>query len=108
MSDNSESAAIAAGFLRYLDANNKRELLPEVVALLQKELGPMLPELTVESATALSEADKSELIALLAGKPHLGDINFVVNPELIGGIRVIHGDSVLDTSVQGRLKKVYA
>ena len=108
MNENSESTAIVAGFLRFLDANNKRDLLPEVVGLLQKEIGPQLPELTVESAVALTDADKIELAQLLSNRPHAGEINFKVNAGLIAGIRVTYGDRVLDTSVQSRLKKVYA
>ncbi len=108
MTDNSESATIAAGFLRYLEINGKRELLPEVLAILQKEIGPKLPELLVESAQALSDADKQEIISLLSNKPHSGEIQFSVNPALIGGLRITHGDRVLDTSVQSKLKKIYA
>lgn len=108
MTDNSESAAIAAGFLRYLDTNGKRVLLPEVLAILQKEIGPKLPELLVESAQALSDADKQEIISLLSNKPHSGEIQFSVSPALIGGLRITHGDRVLDTSVQSKLKKIYA
>ena len=108
MSDNSESAAIAAGFLRYLDNAGKRELLPAVLAVLQKEVGPHLPDLIVESAIALSDADKQEIVRLLADKPHAGEIQFKVTPALIGGLRISYGDSVLDTSVQSKLKKIYA
>lgn len=108
MSDNSESAAIAAGFLRYLDTNGKRELLPEVLAILQREVGPKLPELIVESAVALSDADKQEISQLLSNKPHSGEIQYQVNSALIGGLRITYGDSVLDTSVQSKLRKIYA
>lgn len=108
MTDNSESAAIAAGFLRYLDNAGKRELLPAVLAVLQKEVGPKLPDLIVESAIALSDADKQEISTLLSNKPHSGEIQFKLTPVLIGGLRITYGDSVLDTSVQSKLKKIYA
>jgi F-type H+-transporting ATPase subunit delta len=108
MADNTEAASIAAGFLRYLDSNGKRALLPQVVAALQKQLGPQLPELVVESAIAMSDSDKREVLATLNGREHSGDVQFKVNPELIGGMKVTHGDRVLDMSVQGKLKKIYA
>jgi len=108
MSDNSESAEIAAGFLRYLDSNEKRHLLRDVLEILHKEVEPQLPEILVESAVALTAEDRQSLLGTLSGKPHTGDIQFKVNPELIGGLRITYGDQVMDTSVQSKLKKVYA
>jgi F-type H+-transporting ATPase subunit delta len=108
MADRTESAEIAAGFLRYLDTNDKRHLLREVLAILKNELEPQLPEIVVESAIELTAAHKQSLISTLAGRPHSGEVQFRVNPELIGGLKVIHGDQVLDTSVQSKLRKVYA
>lgn len=108
MSDNSESAEIAAGFLRYLDGNKKSHLLREVLAILHKEVEPQLPEIVVESAVALTAEDRQALLGTLSGKPHAGDIQFKVSPELIGGLRITHGDQVMDTSVQSKLKKIYA
>jgi F-type H+-transporting ATPase subunit delta len=108
MSDNSESAEIAAGFLRYLENNNKRQLLREVLAILHREVEPQLPEIVVESAIELPAADRRALLDSLSSKPHAGEIKFVVNPELIGGLRITHGDKVLDMSIQGKLKRLYA
>jgi F0F1-type ATP synthase delta subunit len=108
MADHSESAEIAAGFLRYLDTQDKRHLLRDVISILQKEVEPQLPEILVESAIALSAADKQAVINTLSSKPHSGEIQFKVNPELIGGLRITHGDQVLDTSVQSKLRKIYA
>lgn len=108
MSDNSESTSIAAGFLRFLENAGKRHLLPEVLAVLNKQVGPQLPELVVESAVAMSDSDRQNVLQMLAGKQHSGEIQFKVNPELIGGMKVTHGDRVLDMSVQGKMKRIYA
>jgi F0F1-type ATP synthase delta subunit len=108
MSANSESAAIVAGFLKFLDQQGKRHLLPEVIGLLQKQIGPKLPELIVESAIELSASDRQNLTGMLADKERDGEIKFRVNPELIGGFKVIHGDRVLDLSVLSKLNKIYA
>lgn len=108
MSDNSETAEIANGFLRYLDSNKKRHLLRDVLELLHKEMDPELPEIQVESSIALSDADRQALLSTLSAKPHIGEIQFRVNPALIGGLKITYGDQVMDTSIQGKLKKVYA
>jgi F0F1-type ATP synthase delta subunit len=108
MADHSESAEIATGFLRYLDNQDKRHMLREVLAILNKEVEPQLPEILVESAIALLAADKQAVINSLSSKPHSGEIQFKVSPELIGGLKITHGDQVLDTSVQSKLRKIYA
>ena len=108
MGDHSESTEIATGFLRYLDNQDKRHLLRDVLAILNKEVEPQLPEIQVESAIELSTADKQALMSNLSSKPHSGEIQFKVSPELIGGLRITHGDQVLDTSVQSKLRRVYA
>ena len=33
---------------------------------------------------------------------------FETDPELIGGLKVVLGDQILDLSVQGKLKQLYA
>ncbi len=59
----------------------------------------------VESASPLSPATQSELQASLSkkyGRPLT--LDFSVNPELLGGIRVKVGSDVWDGSVKARLK----
>lgn len=59
----------------------------------------------VDSATALTPATQSELQASLSkkyGRPLT--LEFHVNPELLGGIRVKVGSDVWDGSVKARLK----
>jgi F-type H+-transporting ATPase subunit delta len=108
MSINSESVTIANGFIQYLVNSGKKHLLPEIIQVLGKELGPKLPDLIVESSIALSDADKNSIAGLLADKERAGEIIYRVNPSLIGGLKIIHGDRVLDMSVQNKLKKIYA
>ncbi|WP_395752161.1 ATP synthase F1 subunit delta [Prosthecobacter sp.] len=59
----------------------------------------------VESATALTPANQTELQSSLSkkyGRPLT--LEFKVNPELLGGIRVKVGSDVWDGSVKARLK----
>jgi len=57
----------------------------------------------VESASALSPATQSELQASLSLT-----LDFSVNPELLGGIRVKVGSDVWDGSVKARLEGLAA
>ncbi len=58
----------------------------------------------VESATALTPATQSELQASLSKKYNRTlSLEFSVNPDLLGGIRVKVGSDVWDGSVKARL-----
>ena len=63
----------------------------------------------VESASALAPATQTELQASLSKKygRHL-TLDFSVNPELLGGIRVKVGSDVWDGSVKARLESLAA
>ena len=63
----------------------------------------------VESATALTPATQSDLQASLSKKYDRQLIlDFSVNPELLGGIRVKVGSDVWDGSVKARLEALKA
>jgi F-type H+-transporting ATPase subunit delta len=63
----------------------------------------------VESATALSPATQSELQASLSKKyGRQLTLDFSVNPELLGGIRIKVGSDVWDGSVKARLEALSA
>lgn len=66
-------------------------------------------EAQIYSAFPIDDAQASELVAQLESKyqrkirPHLS-----VDPQLIGGVRIVVGDRVLDASVRGRLDAMSA
>lgn len=63
----------------------------------------------VESASALSPATQTELQASLSKKyGRQLTLDFTVNPELLGGIRVKVGSDVWDGSVKARLEGLAA
>lgn len=64
-------------------------------------------KVTVESAVALDEATRNRVAAGLANQygPDL-EMNYHVNAELLGGLRIRVGNDVFDGSVQGRLHRL--
>jgi len=96
-------------FVKLLIDNNRILVLPQVAEqfeLLKNELeGTALAKIT--SAFALSDEQVQQLIAGLEKrfgvklKPAV-----TVDPDLIGGVRVVVGDQVLDTSVQAQLARM--
>ena len=98
-------------FLAALIENGRLLLLPEIAnqfELLKAEAEGVL-EAVAESAFPLDDAQKSELTQTLSrkyGKTVRLDVR--VDPDLIGGVRVLIGDDVIDASVRGKLQAMAA
>ena len=91
--------------------NGRVNALPEIAAqfrvLKNARLGTS--DATVFSAFAIGGAALADVSALL--EKRFGrklNIQVTLEPELIGGIRVVVGDEVLDTSVKARLDQMKA
>lgn len=87
------------------DAHAK-QVLPKVASLLTKVTGAAKRERTahVTSTVALTAVEKSSvghMVSTLLG--HAVECTFVVNPELLGGMRIRVADWVIDTSLESQL-----
>jgi F-type H+-transporting ATPase subunit delta len=61
---------------------------------------------TVWVASPLSDQHRDRLAAALSAQHHKRiHLNVVVDPEVLGGVRVAVGDEVLDSTVEARLKQ---
>ena len=91
--------------------NNRLTLLPEIAQqfeLLKAKADGVL-DAVVESAFPLTDEQKSELTATLSkkyGKSVRLDVR--ENSDLVGGVRVLIGDDVIDATVRGKLHAMAA
>jgi len=97
--------------LRTVIDNGRLGVLPEIAAqvrtLVNEKTG--VSDAIIESAFPIDGAALTELVATLEkrfGRKLKATVQLV--PELIGGIRVVVGDEVLDTSVAARLEQMKA
>ncbi len=102
--------AEAKNFIAMLVENGRLTLLPEigaqVHALKNAQEGAADAEIT--SAFTLSDAQVKELVATLEKKfGRKLNPSVIVDPALIGGVRVLVGDEVLDTSVRAKLQQMH-
>ena len=102
-------SATARNFIELLVSNDRMLVLPEIAEqfdLLKNQFeGTALADIT--SAFALSDAQVQELVAALEKKFGLKLKPAVtVDADLIGGVRVVVGDQVLDTSVRAQLVRM--
>ena len=98
-----------SNLLRTVIDNGRLAALPEIAAqfnaLVKSRSGTS--DATIESAFPIDAGSLPQVVAVL--EKRFGrklNASVVVNPELIGGIRVVVGDEVLDTSVRSRLEKM--
>lgn len=96
----------AQNFLRAVLDNGRLAALPEIAAqfnaLVNAQSG--VSDALIESAFPIDAAQLAEVVATLEQRfARKLNARVEVRPELIGGIRVVVGDEVLDTSVKARL-----
>ena len=101
--------AHAQNFLRTVIANGRLNVLPEIAVQFRalKNAQSGTSDAVVYSAFPMDAVALSDVAAMLEKRFERKLITtVVVEPELIGGIRVVVGDEVLDTSVKARLEQM--
>ena len=96
-------------FLRTVIDNGRTSALPEIAAqfhaLANAQSG--VSDATIESAYPIEDGLLADVKAALEKRfARKLNASVVIKPELIGGIRVVVGDEVLDTSVAARLQQM--
>ncbi len=101
--------AEANNFIDMLIENGRVALLPEIgaqFAMLKNALEGAA-DAHITSAFAMSEAQVAELVKTLEKKfGRKLNPTVTVDSSLIGGVRVVVGDQVLDTSVRAKLQQM--
>jgi F-type H+-transporting ATPase subunit delta len=100
----------AKNFIAMLSENGRINLLPEIAAQFTqlKNAFAGAADATVYSAFEMS-ADQVNALAAALEKKFGRKLNptVEVDPSLIGGVRVVVGDEVLDTSVRAKLQQMH-
>ena len=96
-------------FLRAVLENGRLSALPEMAtqfrALKSAQSGSF--DAVVHSAFPIDESALTEVAVMLERRfGRKLNVSVALQPELIGGIRVVVGDEVLDTSVKARLEQM--
>ncbi len=101
----------AKNLLRAVIDNGRLAALPEIAAQFQALVDAQsgTSRATIESAFPIDASQLADLKATM--EKRFGrklEAHVVVHPELIGGVRVVVGDEVLDTSIRARLEQMKA
>jgi F-type H+-transporting ATPase subunit delta len=95
--------------LRLVIANGRLEALPEIseqfAALVKAQSGTS--DAVIHSAFPIDDRQLAAVVATLEKRfARRLSPSVTIDPSLIGGIRVVVGDEVLDTSIRARLEKM--
>jgi F-type H+-transporting ATPase subunit delta len=105
----SPSSVEAKNFVAMLVENGRVTLLPEIGAQFQvlKNAQEGAADADIASAFELSGAQVADLVKTLEKKfGRKLNPTVTVDPSLIGGVRVVVGDEILDTSVRAKLQQM--
>jgi len=100
---------ILKNFLLILMDKNRIELAPLILSAFSKQVAAFKRWLSVEveSAFPLSAEEQNELNARLSREfGSMANVSWSVNQGLIGGLRIRIGDKLLDSSIEGRLRRL--
>ena len=99
----------AKNLLRLVIENGRLAALPEVASQFHSlvNAGSGVSDAVIYSAYAIEPAQLADVVTALEKRfERKLNESVVLAPELIGGIRVVVGDEVLDTSVKARLEQM--
>lgn len=98
-------------FVQVLALNERLALLPEIRELFEafKAEQESVLEVKIDSAFPLSKEQERELVQRLKSRYQRNIVTVLgIEPELIGGIKVVVGDHVLDATLRGKLEAMRA
>lgn len=98
-------------FVQVLEQNSRLELLPQIHVLYEalKHEHEGILEVRIISALPINDEQTKELIARLEAKyQRKVSAQVEVAPQLIGGVKIMVGDKVIDATVRGRLEAMAA
>ena len=101
----------ARNLLRAVIDNGRLAVLPEIAAQFQALVDARsgVSQATIESAFPIDAAQVAEVRSAMERRfGRKLETHVIVVPELIGGVRVVVGDEVLDTSIRARLEQMKA
>ncbi len=102
-------SAKTSNLLRAVIDNGRLAALPEIAAQFQALVNTRsgVSDLTIQSAFAIDDAQLADVVVALEARfGRKLNAHVEITPELIGGIRAVVGDEVLDTSVKARLEQM--
>lgn len=98
-------------FVQVLITNDRLTLMPEIRALFEESRREHegILEARIISALPIDDRQRAELVARLEAK-HGRKVSaqVEVDPKLIGGVRIVIGDKVIDATVRGKLDAMAA
>ena len=96
-------------FIQVLATNERLALLPEIAVIFEalKSVEEGIKDAVIYSAFPIDDGQQKTLVADLEArfKSKLS-VSVVIDPSLIGGVKIVVGDQVLDLSIRAKLESM--
>lgn len=106
MNDSTTVQNIAEGLQNFLKKEKKEHLLPQIISVLKSKASGEGQSLVVHSGKQLTSQQKVEISQILKQKFGEEVAEFSVDEKLLGGLKIIMGDRVLDLSYRAKLNSL--
>ncbi len=96
-------------FIKILALKHHLSIMPQIAAFYQKicsDYAHILPAQIISAFDLTQEKLEKMRVTLEKRFQHKINLEYFVNPELIGGAVIYIGDKVIDGSIKGKLKKL--
>lgn len=109
VAERADMPALVVRFLGTVAANGRAAILPDVISafdvLYARQRG--VQRAIARTATELTEGQRARIEAILA-KSHGGDVELAteVDPDLVGGIQLRIGSTLIDASLRAKLDRL--
>lgn len=103
---NKDIQKIADALFSFIEKNVPETQRGELVALLIKKINQDKEKVLVQSAIALSDEEKKALEKYFESKIKTENIEYQVDKDLVGGLKIKIGDNLLDRSLAGKIEQI--
>lgn len=95
---------IVDGFLSFLASKKLDYLLPEILGKLNRYAEKLKETAYVTSAIRLNAQENAQLENFLKKKfGRTFKVKFIINPQILGGLKIVVGDRMIDQTISGKL-----
>lgn len=106
MASNSDIQTIVDGFLNYLRNEGKESLLPQIVSTLSSSASSQNRSAVVYSVSEMKEKERRDIEQMLSKSHGVSGVEFAEDRDLIGGLKIVIGNQVLDLSYKAKLDQL--
>ena len=103
-----DAKQIAQSIVQLLRDQGQLEVLPDIIEELEQLTENQINQVTIETASELDPQSMSQIVEILSQKlGYQPQVEHVINPKLIAGIRIKVKDQLIDATIRNQLENIF-